>query len=274
MPKQNDPAVAWLSSLVAPLSPKQFLLEQAGRLLVRSGQIKPPFDPKKAIPPSVKRIEMAKLSRDGMLIPVEGGFILKLNSQRHLVRQNFACAHEIGHTFFYDLSGARPWRPYESMSSYWAEEDLCYQFAEELLMPSLEITRIAGELPPSVVSFQQLLKIFQVSTEALARRIARLNLWHCILIVMVASEGKPISLRRKVIYKHRDYKYCTINWDGLLSQASDPCAAITNPGVLKKSTISTPDLLRRGKKDGHWHIESYGFSGATSKTVVSIIVPE
>ena len=252
MPKQNDPAIAWLSSLVAPLSPKDYLLEQAGKLLAASGQIKPPFDPQKAIPASVKRIEMVKLSRDGMLVPVEGGFILKLNSQRPLVRQNFACAHEIGHTFFYDLSGARPWRPYESMSSYWAEEDLCYQFAEEMLMPSLEITRIGGDLPPSLMSFQQLLKIFQVSIEALARRIARLNLWHCILIVMVASEGQPIFLRRKVIYKHRDYKYRTINWDGLLSRVSDPCAASTNPRVLKKATISTPDLFRRGKKDGPW----------------------
>lgn len=160
------------------------------------------------------------------------------------------------------------------MSSYWAEEGLCYQFAEEMLMPSLEITRIGDDLPPSLVSFQRLLKIFRVSIEALARRIARLNLWRCILIVVVASGGNPIFLRRKVIYKHRDYKYRTINWDGLLSQESDLYSAITNPGVLKKATISTHDLFRRGKKGGHWCIESYGFSGVTSKTVVSIIIPE
>lgn len=273
VPKRIDPAVEWLSSLVAPLSPKEFLLEQASKLLTKSGQIKPPFNPQKAIPPNVKHIEMARLSRDGMLIPVEGGFIIKLNSQRPLVRQNFACAHEIGHTFFYDLSGARPWRPYGSMSTYWAEENLCYQFAEEMLMPNLEMTEIGSELPPSLVNFQKLLKIFQVSTEALARRIARLNLWHCILIVMYSSEGQPVVLRRKLIYKHRDYKYRSINWNRLLSSAFNPYAAITNPGILKKSTVSTPDLFRRGKKDGHWSVESFSFSSVASKTVVSILVP-
>lgn len=274
MSKQTDPAIAWLSSLVAPMAPKDYLLEQACKLLIESGQAKPPFDPKKAIPPSVKQVEIVKLSRDGLLIPVEGGFILKLNSQKPLVRQNFACAHEIGHTFFYDLSGTRPWRPYESMSSYWAEEELCYQFAEEMLMPRSEITGIGGGLLPCIMSFQQLLGIFQVSIEALARRIARLNLWHCILIVMVANDRKPIFLRRKVIYKHRDYRYFSLNWDELFPLMSNSYEAVKSPGKLKKDTINAPNLFRRGKKDGHWFVESLGFSGLTTKTAVSIIVPE
>lgn len=274
MSKRIDPAVAWLSSLVAPLSPKEFLLQQAAKLLSESGQGKPPFDPKKAIPSSVKRVEITRLSRDGMLIPVEGGFILKLNSQRPLVRQNFACAHEIGHTFFYDLSGPRPWRPYESMSSYWAEEDLCYQFAEEMLMPSSEITRIGGKIPPSLASFQRLLTAFQVSVEALARRIRRLSLWQCILIVMVASEGKKNLLGRKVIYKYTDYKSRIINWDALLPVVWTLDNLTANPAVPKKSTLSASQMFRNVKKDSQWSIEYCGFRGATAKTVVCIAVPK
>lgn len=274
MSKRIDPAVAWLSSLVAPLSPKEFLLQQAAKLLSESGQGKPPFDPKKAIPSSVKRVEITRLSRDGMLIPVEGGFILKLNSQRPLVRQNFACAHEIGHTFFYDLSGPRPWRPYESMSSYWAEEDLCYQFAEEMLMPSSEITRIGGKIPPSLASFQRLLTTFQVSVEALARRIRRLSLWQCILIVMVASEGKKNLLGRKVIYKYTDYKSRIINWDALLPVVWTLDNLTANPAVPKKSTLSASQMFRNVKKDSQWSIEYCGFRGATAKTVVCIAVPK
>lgn len=274
MSKRIDPAVAWLSSLVAPLSPKEFLLQQAAKLLSESGQGKPPFDPKKAIPSSVKRVEITRLSRDGMLIPVEGGFILKLNSQRPLVRQNFACAHEIGHTFFYDLSGPRPWRPYESMSSYWAEEDLCYQFAEEMLMPSSEITRIGGKIPPSLASFQRLLTTFQVSVEALARRIRRLSLWQCILIVMVASEGKKNLLGRKVIYKYTDYKSRIINWDALLPVVWTLDNLTANPAVPKKSTLSASQMFRNVKKDSQWSIEYWGFRGATAKTVVCIGVPK
>lgn len=274
MSKRIDPAVAWLSSLVAPLSPKEFLLQQAAKLLSESGQGKPPFDPKKAIPSSVKRVEITRLSRDGMLIPVKGGFILKLNSQRPLVRQNFACAHEIGHTFFYDLSGPRPWRPYESMASYWAEEDLCYQFAEEMLMPSSEITRIGGKIPPSLASFQRLLTTFQVSVEALARRIRRLSLWQCILIVMVASEGKKNLLGRKVIYKYTDYKSRIINWDALLPVVWTLDNLTANPAVPKKSTLSASQMFRNVKKDSQWSIEYCGFRGATAKTVVCIAVPK
>lgn len=274
MSKRIDPAVAWLSSLVTPLSPKEFLLQQAAKLLSESGQGKPPFNPKKAIPSSVKRVEITRLSRDGMLIPVEGGFILKLNSQRPLVRQNFACAHEIGHTFFYDLSGPRPWRPYESMSSYWAEEDLCYQFAEEMLMPSSEITRIGGKIPPSLASFQRLLTTFQVSVEALARRIRRLSLWQCILIVMVASEGKKNLLGRKVIYKYTDYKSRIINWDALLPVVWTLDNLTANPAVPKKSTLSASQMFRNVKKDSQWSIEYCGFRGATAKTVVCIAVPK
>ena len=104
MHRKTDPAIEWLSQLVAPLSPEEFLSKQAASLLAKSGQAEPPFNPQKALPPTVKRVELARLSRDGMLIPVQGGFIIKINSLKPLVRQNFTCAHEIGHTFFYDLA--------------------------------------------------------------------------------------------------------------------------------------------------------------------------
>jgi Zn-dependent peptidase ImmA (M78 family) len=274
MPKKEDPAIAWLSSLIAPLSPKEFMLGQAGRLLAESGQLRPPFDPKRAIPPSVRRIEITRLSRDGMLVPVEGGFIIKLNSEKPLVRQNFACAHEIGHTFFYDISGTRPWRPPASMSSYWAEENLCYQFAEEMLMPGCQIKRIADTLDPSINNFQRLIKMFQVSAEALARRILRLNLWDCILIILISNvERKLPTLKPKVIYKHKNYKYYSIAWEKLLSQESDPYAALKEPGVLKKSIRSSSHLFRRGTKYGYWSLESFCFGGTTSGLVVSLMVP-
>lgn len=273
MLKRIDPALEWLSHLVAPLSAKEFLLEQATILLTKSGQFELPFDPQKALPPSVKRIEMAKLSRDGMLIPVQGGFIIKLNSERPLVRQNFACAHEIGHTFFYDVTGEQPWRPYKSMSTYWAEESLCYQFAEEMLMPRLIIQEIASALNPSIANFQKLLKAFQVSTEAMVRRVSRLDLWQCILTILVENRKNPTTLRRKLVGKHKRYRYFDINWDMLLSEKSSPYTAFKNPGLLKRSTISCSELFRRGKKGGQCSIESFRLSGTSYPAVICIIVP-
>ena len=73
MPSQIDPAIAWLATLAGRQSPKDYLIGQASSLLIKSGQVRPPYDPRKALPPSVKRVEVAKLSRDGMLVPVEGG---------------------------------------------------------------------------------------------------------------------------------------------------------------------------------------------------------
>jgi len=274
MHRKIDPAIEWLSQCVAPLSPKEFLFNQAASLLAKSGQSKPPFNPQKAIPPSIKRIEMAKLSRDGILIPVQGGFIIKINSEKPQVRQNFTCAHEIGHTFFYDITGEWPWRPYESMSTYWGEEGLCYEFAEEILMPRLIMEKITSSLNPSITSLQELLKTFQVSTEAMVRRISRLDLWQCILTILVENRENPTTLRRKLVGKHKRFQYYDINWDKLLSEGLSPYTAFQNPGSLERSTISCSELFRRGKKDGQCSIESFRLSGASYPAVICIIVPD
>ncbi len=274
MHRKTDPAIEWLSQCVAPLSPKEFLFNQAASLLAKSGQSKPPFNPQKAVPPSIKRIETVKLSRDGMLIPVQGGLIININSEKPRVRQFFTCAHEIGHTFFYDTTGGRPWRPYESMSTYWGEEGLCYEFAEEMLMPRSIIEKITSSLSPSITSLQELIKTFQVSTEAMVRRISRLDLWQCILTILVENRENPTTLRRKLVGKHKRYRYYNINWDMLLSEKSSPYTAFKNPGSLERSTISYSELFRRGKKGGQYSIESLRLSGASYPAVICIIVPD
>ncbi|MBA7625136.1 hypothetical protein ES703_32560 [subsurface metagenome] len=272
--KKRDPAVEWLSSLVAPLSPREFLLQQARELLVKSGQLEPPFEPQKALPPSVKGVEKAKISRDGMLVPVEQGFIIKLNSQRPKVRQRFACAHEIGHTFFFDWAGGRPWRPYESLSSYWAEEDLCYEFAEEMLMPQETLEKLIGMIgPPCINNFEGLLNTFQVSSEALTRRIQRLNIWESIMVILIKDDQSSNFLKRRLVRKHKSYKYFRIQWDKLLTKNSSPYIAFRQPGVVKKSVIKAEELFRGGKKNKNWSIESCRFNAKNSAIVVSIITP-
>jgi len=271
---QTNPAMKWLAKLSSPLSPRDYLFSQAKTLLLKSDQVKPPFDPRKALPTSVLRIETVPLSRGGMLIPVEGGFVIKLNSRSHLVRQKFVCAHEIAHTFFYDNSGPRPWRPTQSLSSYWAEEDLCYQFAEEMLMPSHEITSIARTLSPSVSNFLKLRSTFDVSNEALARRIARLNLWRCI-IILLASESNPVALRKKtVVCKHREYDNFSLNWDSLLSLSSEFRVANADPTIVKTLVISGRDLFRRGGRRDQWRIESISSTSHVTKTSLIMIMPE
>lgn len=272
--KKQDPAIEWLSSRVAPLSPRDFLFQQARELLAKSGQLEPPFDPLKAIPPSVKKIEIAEISRDGMLIPTEQGFIIKLNSKRPLVRQRFACAHEIGHTFFFDLSGRHPWRPYESLSSYWAEEDICYQFAEEMLVPEESLQKITRRISsPSINNFKGLLNTFRVSAEVLARRIVRLNLWECIIVILTKDDGTSGLLKRHRVCKHRSYRNTHIRWDTLLSENSNPYIAFNEPGLVKRSIVKGGELFREAQRDKDWCLESGRFEGKNSPIVVSIIAP-
>jgi Zn-dependent peptidase ImmA (M78 family) len=271
---QTNPAIKWLAKLSSPLSPKDYLFSQAKTLLLKSGQVKPPFDPRKALPTSVLRIETVPLSRGGLLIPVDGGFVIKLNSRSHLVRQKFVCAHEIAHTFFYDNSGPRPWRPTQSLSPYWVEEDLCYQFAEEMLMPSHEITSIARTLSPSVNSFLKVRSTFDVSNEALARRIARLNLWHCIFILL-ASESNLAELKKKTkVRKPHDYNYFSFNWDTLFSLSSELRAATTDPPCVKTWVLNGSDLFRRGGQHDQWRVESISSTSPVTKTSLIIIMPE
>jgi len=319
-PRKNNPAVQWLSILVSPLSPTDFLLQQASELLARSGQFEPPFDPERAAPQSVKRIEKVSISRDGMLVPTEGGFIIKVNSERPPVRQRFACAHEIGHTFFFDLSGPRPWRPYHSCSSYWAEDDLCYQFAEEMLMPKviLEKAKEMGKTQnkvgglsapesvlhtiaqcietPSISSFRGLLRTFHVSSEALTKRIQRLQLWECIIVVLAASLGEhannlsgstssqsdglqSIEVRkfplRKMpfVYKHERYKNIHIRWDSLLAGNSSPYIALACPERTSGSEIKVGKSPHVTKRDKCWWAESRRFGSKDAPKVVSIITP-
>lgn len=272
MPLQSNPVISWLATLAAPESPETYLLSQAGKLLRAAVQLKPPYDPKKALPPSIKGIEVTALSRDGMLVPVQGGFIMKLNSQRPLVRQRFACAHEIGHTFFYDVSGPRPWRPPQSLSSDWVEEGLCYRFAEEMIMPVSNMIEMAAPLAPTLKNFLQLRKAFGVSTEALARRIARLNIWRCILVLW-GIEGSPPA-KPKTVCKHKDYDHFSLNWNTLASLSSAALRAAVAPWQIRLSLVAGAELFKRGGHRETWRVEAIRLSPEPRCSVLVLIAPE
>ena len=98
--------------------------------------------------PYVKVTKIAKLRRiyrivffhdsaapEAVLVPELEGFILRLPAGRPRVRYRTSIAHEIGHTFFYDLSTSPPirllaWGPSGVLSQ--KEEDICKAFAREL----------------------------------------------------------------------------------------------------------------------------------------------
>lgn len=293
MSKTSAPIIEWMSKRVAPLSPQEYLLQQADDLLVKNGQTEPPFDPEKAAPETIKRIEKVNISRDGMLIPVEHGFVIRLNSGLPKVRQRFACAHEIGHTFFFDLSGSWPFRPRATFCShrekdYWMEDGLCHEFAEEMLMPQSVLRRVAG--PPSIANFRRLVNTFMVSSEAMVRRIRRLNLWECIIFMLSSplelysqvgdeagceldrANGRKSfdPLKLDLSYRHPKHKYIRVRWDALLKKESSPHVASKQVGKVDKAILRDEEFSFTRKPNRRWYLESCRFTRGSRKVICLI----
>lgn len=189
--RKIDPAWMWLGSNlnIAPCNSfeaasfkkdiKDALFAEVRALLKDTHQTAPPYNPDiVAELRKVKQILRVRLHHSGLLLPVENGFIMKLSDTIPTARQRFACAHEIGHTFFFNLNIDPPAKPYSKFSSeYWVEEGLCDEIARELLLPEPSIRACIAEHPyPTIASLKKIANLFQVPSEVLARRIQQLDL--------------------------------------------------------------------------------------------------
>ncbi len=206
-----DPALKWLyHSLIGEVKPdnpellkkkviEELSVEIAG-LLSESKQNTPPFKPELlARVRKVKQIVSfnSREALDGLLVPVEGGFVIKLNSNAPPTRYRFACAHEIGHTFFYDLNHNPPVKPYPtSQSSYWVEEGIARRIAGEILMPEFSVKRIIKKFgKPSLEAFKKISDLYFVSYESLARRLFwDLKLWDALFLISDVVDRKLIKI--------------------------------------------------------------------------------
>ena len=102
---------------------------------------------------------VSDLSRGGrrearaVLSPIAGGFRVLLSESFSESSRNMTIAHEIAHTFFYDIVGRVPQRPY-GLSPTALEEELCEFGARTIMLPeeyfaayfSSEVTSISEAL--------------------------------------------------------------------------------------------------------------------------------
>lgn len=117
----------------------------------------------------------SRLASEALVVPTAGGFILRLRENLHSYRRRFSIAHEIGHTFFYDISRDPPTRLVSHATSGGfskKEEGVCSAFAVELLLPrdlllaDLQVCRY-GELE-TILNFS---RRYEVSAEAVVRTL-------------------------------------------------------------------------------------------------------
>lgn len=171
-------------------------ITQASRELLRAGRDQSlPVDPFKLAPlRRIQEVIREPSNRDGMLIPRRGGFVVRINSNASLSRQRYAMAHELAHTFLYDISKDPP-APTQDLGGHWRLEGLCHLAAEEILVPEWATDRLIQQWSnPSIRSYLDLMDRFQVSADVLGHRLRRLNAGRVVIIIWAkvpAKDGSP-----------------------------------------------------------------------------------
>lgn len=135
----------------------------------------PPYDPFKLADELGIEVVARQDLDDARLVAEEGRPRIEFNPHRRPARVRFSVAHEIGHTLFDDYADRARYRDLdERRGDDWQLEALCNVAAAELLMP-------AGALPIAESDDLDLVRLlgqrarFEVSTEALLRRVVRLT---------------------------------------------------------------------------------------------------
>lgn len=186
-------------------------------LLKNSNQYEPPFNPDKLFPERKildKKEDVMDSKQSGLLIPVKGGFKMKINSTHSYNRKRFTTAHEIGHTYFYDLTAETPCKRYQRTSStYMIEEDYASSFAAEILMPKPFLSKIIQErnLQPSFRTLKILQRMFVVSFESICKQTIRNHrLLDCLIFESTLSETGRITNLSQTICKGDSFKNWTV----------------------------------------------------------------
>ncbi len=261
-------ALALAEAVPGATDPVDAILRHAQFLLIESGISEPPFDPRAyARLRNVVSIAERELRVDGRLLPLGGEFIIELRRDRSPERKNFTCAHELGHTFFYESVPSIKYRRSRSPAPAFdqEEEKLCNIAAAELLMPTDAFRKLANDFLPSTSSLLRIAKIFVASLTATAIRVCSLTRWDATFILWTRHEDgvqakwivrpregfrylpsiEPIDPKSSGIYHTVNTREPTTTREFLLTnQGVRPCRVesvfLTNECVLSCITSSGP----------------------------------
>ena len=124
----------------------------------------------------------ADIESDGYILLRKSGYIVHLNKLHTIERKRFTLAHEIGHTFFLDLSHDSSSEneinleksDFINADADTEEEQLCNVVAAEILMPRKQFVAMIGPLGIGAQSIIDLANAFRTSIRATARRLIAL----------------------------------------------------------------------------------------------------
>lgn len=261
----------------------EYVINQA-RMLIRDSQIgKPPFLPERLAKLRGIRVVKADLRNvDGLLAPLREGFEIKINVKHPPERQNYSCAHEIAHTFFFTYEGKELRDNISSEigienTNKW-EERLCNIGAAEILMPNAIFKQYASYYDFSILSVQHLAHLFNTSIIATANRLSSINPQLCFTgysttenLIEVGYEEKaanayfPMLLNMKITAPGGKYNFSR----KIKSKNSNVFEAYRSDSpVYSQECMKLPNYV------GPCRIESKGFGFYPYRYVVSLIFPE
>lgn len=132
------------------------------------------------------------------------GFRIAINRSASASRSRFSLAHELCHTFFYELVPELKFLPRLNDP---AEERLCNLGAAELLMPAKLVKRESKGHPICLKTLEQLATLFRVSNEAMAFRLNQLNLWQVELSSWIKLTNGKFAIERIVGGANKDWEW-------------------------------------------------------------------
>lgn len=214
------------------------------------------------------KIEKTDLGEiDAILIRHQDGYIIRVNANHHPYRQNFSCAHEIGHTFLHELdllhrlgnSNDNEFRMSKSQVIGKAKEDLCQAAAAELLMPKVVFNKYLINFGISFNSIKRLSQIFRVSFPAAAIRISQVSAEPCSVILWKQCQKS----RSKGFFGYFMRKPMYIRNPSPMSRASESDRPVKSLKSFEIDNVKKRCLM-----------ESKAFGQGKMRYVISVIFPE
>jgi len=260
----------------------EFVVQKAQRLLKQSNFEGPPFLPERLAPfQRVKQIVKEDLGDlSGLLVPLDDGFEIKINATHPPERQNFSCAHEIAHTFFFEEEGRvliqRLVRDRGEKAARDWEENLCDVAASELLMPSQIFNGYASRYHYGIHALIPLSRTFQASIKPIVLKLCDVHPSHCFVIHWARAQTNEIddlNLRATWLTGSRMKLLSRI---GRFRPKPKLLGEFTS--VQKAFRSDAPTYLRQwigvSNFRGNCRIESQAFNSGEDRFVISLVIPE
>jgi len=255
------------------------------QLVEQRGHGKPPFLSEEYAPlVGIKRIEKADLGEvSATLIKLRDGDVIRVNRNHNSARQNFSCAHEIGHALLTELN-LEPciddveFRSFNlqahAIARAKARERLCDAAATEILMPEAVFKKYLSSLGISINSLEWLANMFRVSISSTAIRIAEVSTEPCIALLWRLRPGtKSKALRLAWHVRPRNRSQGKSNYvpkQMLAGHASTLFKAYQSDSPVKSRRLFRLDA----NIEQHIPIESKGFGHDEARYVISLAFPE